>query len=224
MGTACGPSFSQWNILTGVTGQLPKRDPKSDPRPMGAPRELLSFLTSEVYRYRQAMNELLSGLDQLVHELRQKPDTDFFARLTDSNLIEKWRVLTQTQLVFVALRGILSMAEAIRTVSGNGAFPSVHAIVCSTIATFEKEAPYAKDMRDLLIHLDAYLLGIGHKELPRPQDRLWLATPEGDLALYIGGIALSVRRSVDSADALAEGVRTAIQDLENSERSAAEKR
>jgi hypothetical protein len=32
------------------------RDQKSAPRPMGTPRELLPFLTSEVYRYRLVMH------------------------------------------------------------------------------------------------------------------------------------------------------------------------
>jgi hypothetical protein len=198
---------------------LPQREAKGELRPMGTPRELLTFLTDEIYRYHFAMRALLPGLEQATFELRQKPDSDVLARGLDSNKPENWSALTQAQFVFITIRGILSMTEAIRAVSGSGTFPAVYARICSAIGRFERDTPYAKDMRDLLTHLDAYLLGGGHKQLPTPEHRLWLATPDVDLALYVGGVALSVSQSVGAAEALFEGVRDAVQELEQAERA-----
>lgn len=186
---------------------------------MGTPRELLNFLVQEVYRYRLAMHELLPGLDHLADELRQKPDSDFFARVLDDNVVEKWRAVTQAQFILVAVRGVLQMAQAIRTLSGQGGFPAyVHARVSSAIAQFDKDANHAKDMRDLLTHLDAYLLGVGRKDLPSPEHRIWLAAPEGNFAIYVGGVALSVRGTVDAADRLAKSVTDVVARLESEEK------
>lgn len=205
-----------------MTTPLPRRGPKQPPRPMGTRRELLTFLTDELYRYRAAIQGLLPGLMQFGNALKEKPDSDLLARSFDSNKLEKWDVLTQTQFLFVAVRGVLTMAQALRNISGKGSFPKVHASVSSAIDEFEKSAVHAKDMRDLLMHLDAYLLGMGHKELPIPEHRLWVATPEDDLLLYVGGVPLSVRETVAATDALFESVRKTMRILEEEERSTRE--
>ncbi len=131
---------------------------------------------------------------------------------------EKARAMNEVQFFFVAVRGILSMASAMKEVASKDVFPTVHAKVSAAMGRFDADAPHAKDMRDFLTHLDAYMAGTGYKELPNPEHRVWLAAPEGDLGLYIGGVALSITKTASAAERLALDLRDAVREVEESER------
>lgn len=69
------------------------------------------------------------------------------------------------------------MASAMKEVAAKDVFPTVHAKVSAAMDRFGRDTPHAKDLRDFLTHLDAYMAGTGYKELPNPEHRVWLARP-----------------------------------------------
>lgn len=188
--------------------RLPLRPKNEPPQPMGTPRELLTFHTSEAYRYRLAVH------DQLERALEAK---DVLRSTTDAEAVaEKWRAVSETQFFFTAVRGVLQMAEAVAVVAEKVS-PRLRTRVLQAKERFNREAPYAKEMRDILMHLDAYMAGVGLKQLPSPAHRVSLATPEDDFGLDVGGVGLSLKKTAAAAEQLAQDLIDAVKELEAEE-------
>lgn len=189
--------------------RLPDRLKDEPAEPMGTPRQLLAFYTAEVYRYRLAMHDQHERARDAKEALRAAPES--------SNAGERWRALTETQFFFTAVRGILQMADAIADV-GRTLSPPLRSRVIDAKRRFNDRAPHAKEMRDILIHLDAYMAGEGFKKLPYPEHRVKIATPDDDLGLYVGGVALSAAKTATAAEQLAVDLIDAVKQLEAEEK------
>lgn len=186
---------------------------------MGTPRELLNICLGETLRLLIAMRDQRDRIDAAAYELRKKPDSDVFARIVDPNTVEKHRTLNEVQFFFVAVRGILAMATAMKDAAQNGGFFTVHEKVCAAVERFNQSAPHASDMRDFLTHMDAYMAGTGNLEVPHPEHKVWLVTPDDDVGLYVAGVALSVQKTETAAEDLGFGVRDAVRTLEELEKA-----
>lgn len=197
---------------------LHRRDEKADPpRPMGTHRELLGIALQEVLRLLIGLADQRERIEVAVRELRTKPDTDLFARLADPNHVEKARAFNEVRYFFVAVRGMLGMATAMKVAAKQGGFSNVHQIVCRAIERFNRTAPHATAMRDFLIHMDAYIAGTGNVELPHPEHKVWMVTPRDDVGLYFGGVPLMINATGDAAEELGLALRGAARSLEEEE-------
>ena len=184
---------------------------------MAPPRKLLNLYMSEVFRYRLALDDQMQRIVLAKQLLRAKPDSLPWERVTDPNTAEKWRTMNEVQFLFAAIRGICYMADAMEAAADEHQFADMAAAIRAAKAGFEAEAPHAVDMRDFLTHLDRYMAGLGYKELPEPDLQVWIVTPEDDLGLCVGGVVVTVVRTVEAANRLAVALRDALGAVEDAE-------
>jgi hypothetical protein len=186
---------------------------------MGTPRELLGMALEEVMRLLIGLADQRERIEIAVNALRMKPDSDLFARVADPNHVEKARAFNEVRYFFVVVRGMLGMATAMKLAATQGGFSNVHQMVCRAIDRFNDTAPHATAMRDFLIHMDAYIAGTGHIELPHPEHRVWMVTPGDDVGLYFGGVPLMINATRGAAEELGLALRDAVRSLEEEEKA-----
>jgi hypothetical protein len=186
---------------------------------MGTPRELLNIMTGQVYRYRLAVYDHRERVDFAKYQLKERTPSDMWERMLADNKPELWRLTTEIEFFFLAVRGVLRMAEGMKRLTA-AEFLTIADRVAQAVADFDRDAPQAKDIRDLLSHMDEYVTGTGWKELPNPELRAWVATPDEDTGLFFGGVVILVNETAAATEKLAIALADATKQLEAGERAA----
>lgn len=177
-----------------------RRDKKRQPKPMGPPDEMLRGYFYGLVRYRRALFAQVERMDAAREKwlaVQKHPLSD---AVDQFDYLERDALRTEIEFFAVCVRGILNMAAAIRTMAARAGKTEILRIVDPAISQFEKEAPLAQFVRDLLAHLDVYVRGEGAFELPTPSFNVRLE--ENAVVLNIAGHEVSLKDVEGAADRL----------------------
>ena len=131
-------------------------------------------------------------------------------RLSESHSVTHTEHQADAILFIYALRGTLQLAALAAALA-----PSDDAArIRGALAEFNTTVPRSKDARDVLAHLDEYVVGFGRRQEPGDPPVLpWFSRREADYVVRLGDIAINVQ----AAELAAINLRTTVLLLETRE-------
>jgi hypothetical protein len=90
------------------------------------------------------------------------------------------RVRIEAHFLFTAVRNVLRYSEGLEKLTGN-------ANIRAAVKRFKADAGRAKDFRDMLEHMDAYIQGKGHVKIAFPEMAEVDISESGDAAFAVAG-------------------------------------